>query len=80
MALSTYQIALQKILLQPFEQSQKQAIVEILKLIYGLMAQPTEWYSDGDVDKSFHKISGITIGHAPYQKHLWHYKLLKLNV
>jgi tetratricopeptide (TPR) repeat protein len=55
-ALNTYQVALQKILLQPLDATQQNSVVAVLQTIYFLIAQPKTWQTEKQVDTSINKI------------------------
>jgi len=57
LALNTYQTALQKVLLQSLQTEQQNAIVNLLQLIYHLIAQKESWQTETQVDQSFNKIN-----------------------
>jgi tetratricopeptide (TPR) repeat protein len=56
-AIITYQNALKIILLQPFENTQKTAILELLKVLYILISQSKDWKTNHDVDQGIDNVT-----------------------
>ncbi len=56
-AIITYQNALKIILSQPFENTQKIAILELLKILYILMSNSKDWRTNNDVDQGIDNVT-----------------------